>query len=258
MISRTQLQIRVQYDAPVREARRVLRVLPCARAGQTVRVENWRADPMPDEALEKWDDWNNRQLLLRHRALERTFEFELELETRLESATIELEAGEKLGQYKLPSRAVDFGGELQGLARAAKGYPPLQRAAYFCAFCFDEMHYRSRAAVEPPRAGEAWKRRVGSCADFAHVFLALCRMAGLPARYVAGYNPAEGQLHAWAEVLVGQSWHAFDPTHGRAPSPGCVAIGVARDFYDLAPHAGTFRGAAGAHLWLWCRTVAED
>ena len=257
MISRTQLQLRVTYDAPVREARRALRVLPLSRPHQTVISETWRAAPAPDQQLEKRDAWGNRQLLLRHRALQRSFEFELELQTWAEAAPLPCQPDEPLGQWKMPSRAVDFGAELQDLARAARASKPSQRAAQFCEFCFDEMHYRSRAVTDPPLASEAWRRRVGSCADFAHVFLALCRASGLAARYVAGYNPAEGQLHAWAEVLIEKQWHAFDPTHGRAPSPGCVAIGVGRDFYDLAPHIGTFRGAAGAQLWLWCRTQTD-
>ena len=258
LISRTHLEIRVRYDEPVRDARRVLRVLPLARAGQTVVGESWSSSPVADAALESPDEWGNRRLMLRHARIERAWEFGLQLETHVGDAASPLalhaEETRKLGQWKLPSRAVDFAPALQSLGRAQRERAPLDRARYFCEFCFDEMHYRSRAEAQPPRAGQAWTRRVGSCADFAHVFLSLCRASGLAARYVAGYNPAQGQLHAWAEVLIGQAWHAFDPTHGRAPSPGCVALGVARDFYDLAPHVGSFRGEARAELWLQCRT----
>ena len=254
MLSRTQLTIRVRYDAPVRDAQRILRVLPLARANQTILNENWNASPATDSALESVDAWGNRQLRLRHKNIEREFEFELHLQTQTSSAAIALRPDERLGQYKLPSRAVDFGGELQSLGRAQRALAPLERATYFCAFCHDELIYRARADARPPGAATAWLRRVGSCADFAHIFLSLCRASGLAARYVAGYNPAQGQLHAWAEVLADKQWHAFDPTHGRAPSAGCVAVGIGRDFYDLAPHVGSFRGEARAHLELWCRT----
>lgn len=257
MLSRTQLTIRVRYDAPVRDAQRLLRVLPLSRAGQSIVRENWSASPVADSALECVDQWGNRQLRLRHKNIERDFVFELNLETQTTQIPIPLREDERLGQYKLSSRAVDFGSELQALGRSHRALAPLERAAYFCAFCRDELHYRARADAQPPVASEAWKRRVGSCADFAHIFLSLCRSSGLVARYVAGYNPAEGQLHAWAEVLAGKQWHAFDPTHGRAPSAGCVAVGVGRDFYDLAPHVGSFRGEASAQLELWCRTRVE-
>ena len=254
MLSRTQLRLRVLYDMPVRDARRLLRVLPLARAGQTVVRESWTVSPRAAMSSEQSDEWGNRQLRLRHPLIEREFAFELNLETQTRQIALPLRADERLGQFKLPSRAVDFGVELQTLGRAQRSLAPLERAAFFCAFCHDELHYRARADARPPDASEAWKRRVGSCADFAHIFLALCRASGLAARYVAGYNPAQGQLHAWAEVLADKQWHAFDPTHGRAPSAGCVAIGIGRDFYDLAPHVGAFRGDASAQLELWCRT----
>ena len=257
MLSRTQLRIRVRYDAPVRDARRLLRVLPLARAGQDVISESWEISPAPQQEIQCADPWGNRPLRLRHQSIEREFNFELEVTTATQAAAIALGADERLGQFKLPSRAVDFGAELHALGRGQRALVPLERAAYFCAFCHDELHYRARADARPPNAATAWKRRVGSCADFAHIFLSLCRASGLVARYVAGYNPAQGQLHAWAEVLADKQWHAFDPTHGRAPSPGCVAVGIGRDFYDLAPHIGSFRGEANAQLELWCRTQIQ-
>lgn len=258
MISRTHLQLRVSYDAPVCAARRVLRVLPLSRAGQNVLRETWSAAPEADVALEKRDEWRNRRLMIYHRALPDFFHFELEIETETHIAAIPLGADEKLGQWKLPSRAVDWNGELIGLGRESRALPAFERANQFCKLCHETMNYDARAAARPAKASVMWGFRVGSCADFTHVFLALCRASGLAARYVAGYNPAEGQLHAWAEVLIEKSWHPFDPTHGRAPSPGCVAVGVGRDFYDLPPHVGQFHGAAGAkanaQLSLWCRT----
>ena len=179
MISRNQLTIRVRYDAPVREAQRTLRVLPLARAGQDVVRESWTVTPGADNEIELLDAWGNRQLHLRHRRIEAEVKFELHLETRTTNAPVLLRADERLGQYKLPSRAVDFGAELQSLGRAQRHLAPLQRAAYFCTFCHDELIYRARADARPPLASEAWRRRVGSCADFAHVFLSLCRSSGL-------------------------------------------------------------------------------
>ena len=66
----------------------------------------------------------------------------------------------------------------------------------------------------------------GYCTYFASAMTVLCRMAGLPARYVEGYlaEPDEGgqaivtglQAHAWTEVYFeGFGWMAFDATPGR-------------------------------------------
>ncbi len=42
----------------------------------------------------------------------------------------------------------------------------------------------------------------GVCQDYADIMLALCRAAGLPARYVSGHLVGEGGSHAWVEVVV--------------------------------------------------------
>ena len=65
----------------------------------------------------------------------------------------------------------------------------------------------------------------GYCTYFASAMTVLCRLAGLPARYVEGYlaKPNESGVaevrginaHAWTEVyLKGLGWVTFDPTPG--------------------------------------------
>lgn len=92
----------------------------------------------------------------------------------------------------------------------------------------------------------------GVCQDFAHIFLAACREAGFPARYVSGYlvtrrsRSAEGAMasHAWAEVLLpGIGWCAFDPTNNLLPNNYYVKIAVGRDYRDVPPTRGVFKGA---------------
>ena len=51
-------------------------------------------------------------------------------------------------------------------------------------------------------AAEALAGGRGVCQDTAHVMIALCRAAGLPARYVSGHLLGEGGTHAWVEVIV--------------------------------------------------------
>src|ERR1700674_5021104 len=53
---------------------------------------------------------------------------------------------------------------------------------------------------------EVLQLRAGVCQDFAHLFIAVARAMGVPARYVSGYIHAagprgvtEGASHAWAE-----------------------------------------------------------
>ena len=50
------------------------------------------------------------------------------------------------------------------------------------------------------------------CQDYAHVFIALARLAGWHARYCMGLTVGEGATHAWAEIYYEGAWHGFDPT----------------------------------------------
>jgi transglutaminase-like putative cysteine protease len=97
-------------------------------------------------------------------------------------------------------------------------------------------------------AAQALSLGQGVCQDYAHVMLAICRLCGLPARYVSGHLLGEGSTHAWVEVLVpapekpGEAIAlAFDPTHGCETSLRYLTIAVGRDYYDVAPTSGTFQ-----------------
>ena len=75
--------------------------------------------------------------------------------------------------------------------------------------------------------------------------VALCRLCGLPARYVSGHLLGDGGTHAWVEVLVQEPGGAvraipFDPTHDRRAGPRYVTVAVGRDYGDVPPTSGTF------------------
>jgi len=88
----------------------------------------------------------------------------------------------------------------------------------------------------------------GACRDTALVFIAVCRRAGIPARYVSGCQEGdprtpEGELHAWAEVyLPGFGWKGFDPTYGLAVADRHIAYAASAVPENTAPVTGTFRG----------------
>ena len=92
----------------------------------------------------------------------------------------------------------------------------------------------------------------GVCQDFTHLFLALARGAGWPARYVSGYlgptgeeSVFEGQSHAWVEVCGADGrWVGLDPTQGKYVGAEHLRLAVGRDYGDVAPHHGLFYGPA--------------
>ena len=100
------------------------------------------------------------------------------------------------------------------------------------------------------RAVEVVKKKQGVCQDFAHLMLGLCRTHGIPARYVSGYflnqHKLPGEIeasHAWIEVFIpGYGWKAYDPTHRRETDTRYVKLAIGRDYSDIRPVGGNFRG----------------
>ena len=90
-------------------------------------------------------------------------------------------------------------------------------------------------------------RGKGVCQDFTHLMISILRSFGVPARYVSGYihRPnRESQSHAWCEVwLPDVGWTGFDPTNGCPVNRDFVKTAVGRDFSDVPPNKGVYRGA---------------
>ena len=97
---------------------------------------------------------------------------------------------------------------------------------------------------------------VGVCQDYTHAMLAVCRMLGIPARYVSGYlETAPGHTlgadasHAWVEAyLPGSGWVGFDPTNGAVVGQSYVKVGHGRDYDDVPPVKGLRRGGGTGSL----------
>lgn len=87
-------------------------------------------------------------------------------------------------------------------------------------------------------AEEAWGLGRGVCQDYAHIYITLLRMAGIPARYVCGLIIGEGASHAWVEVLCKDRWIAFDPTNDCLVSDHYIKLGHGRDAADCAINRG--------------------
>jgi transglutaminase-like putative cysteine protease len=109
---------------------------------------------------------------------------------------------------------------------------------------------------------------MGVCQDFAHIFIAVCRAAGLPARYVSGYlvtrrsRSAEGSSasHAWAEVLLPErGWCAVDPTNNLLANDFYIKLASGRDYRDVSPTRGVYRGGpVESELRVRVHTTVHD
>jgi transglutaminase-like putative cysteine protease len=102
----------------------------------------------------------------------------------------------------------------------------------------------------------------GVCQDFAHLMIAVLRSFGVPARYVSGYihRPGkESQSHAWCEGwLPDLGWLGIDPTNDRLADEGCVKVALGRDFTDVPPNKGVYRGSARESIFVRVETRALE
>lgn len=116
---------------------------------------------------------------------------------------------------------------------------------------------RGRTRVDSP-IDDALAAGSGVCQDFSHIMLAIVRGWGIPAQYVSGYlfparqgrEEAMAQAsHAWIECLLpGLGWVGVDPTNNTISPGNHVRVAAGRDYRDVPPTRGTFRGAAEQQL----------
>ena len=108
---------------------------------------------------------------------------------------------------------------------------------------------------------EVLELRAGVCQDFAHLFIAVARAMGVPARYVSGYihfadeRGVTTASHAWGEAWVpGKGWIGYDATHPVRTSEHHVRLAVGRDYSDAAPTRGIYIGSANSSMRVRVRT----
>lgn len=143
-----------------------------------------------------------------------------------------------------PSPALEDLG--RGLVDARSGEVELLRLA---AEVSRRIVYRAGVTDVGTSAQQALAIGAGVCQDQAHVFIAACRAAGLPARYVSGYfhSPTAPELasHAWADVcldVAARRWLSVDITHGCLMDERHVRLAVGPDYAACAPVRGVREG----------------
>lgn len=101
-------------------------------------------------------------------------------------------------------------------------------------------------------ATEAFAQKQGVCQDFAHVYLALARCIGLPARYVSGYLHTHAtehvSSHAWVEVWVNDYWWGLDVANGVEAGHQHLKLAVGMDYLDACPIRGIRTGGGDESL----------
>lgn len=120
-----------------------------------------------------------------------------------------------------------------------------------------EFRYAPGATGVTTHLEETFALKCGVCQDFTHVMLGMCRSVGLAARYASGYlynGPRDTLVgaqasHAWCEVYLPEAgWIGFDPTNNTLADERYVKLAVGRDYDDVAPVVGSYRGSGHCRM----------
>ena len=126
----------------------------------------------------------------------------------------------------------------------------------------DHFEYARAVTLATSPIDDLLEEGRGVCQDFTHLMIALLRSFGVPARYVSGYvhRPnKESQSHAWCEAwLPGLGWVGIDPTNDRLVDDHFVKVAVGRDFTDVPPNKGIYRGRAQETIFVRVETRALE
>ncbi len=124
----------------------------------------------------------------------------------------------------------------------------------------NDFTYQERYEEGVQSPDETLNLAMGTCRDYAWLFVIAARRLGLAARFVSGYfhtagtSLADGSTHAWAEVyLPGSGWTGFDPTADRIVGENHVPVSVAINPIDIPPVSGRFTGPKDVETTLTVR-----
>lgn len=236
----------LDFSEPVQKHQFTLRMIPQSDERQTISACTIELEP-ECKYCEEMDTFGNRYIYgeIEH------FHSEFRVEV---AGTAEISGGVQLpcnrqmielAPYRFPSQYTKAGEtvrkyyEMHGLR---KDEGALAFSTRLLHQIYQDMEYVQGVTDIHTTAEETLAGKKGVCQDYAHIMLALCRMADIPSRYVVGMMQGEGYSHAWVEVCADGEWHGMDPTNDRVVDDTYIKISHGRDYQDCIVNRGTFRG----------------
>ncbi len=257
------------YDHPVSDSFNDARLCPVSDHTQCCRSFLLETDPPSPSLLRRLDFFTNQvhhfEVLEPHPCLRITARSEVEtFAAPAPDPVAPVPSGqwrERFHDFLSASPLVDIGPAVEHEAQliGAAGEEARTQVEAVMAHVHRSFTYRSGATGVDTSVREALRLRYGVCQDFAHVMLALCRFRGLPARYVSGYFHTDrpvadtaddsSESHAWVECFLPEvGWTGYDPTHNRRVGERYIKVAVGRDYTDVRPLAGSYRGEAAVRM----------
>ena len=174
-------------------------------------------------------------------------------------------------EFATPTPALD---ELARTFDVRRRDDPLMVLHHLSQQIYEYFDYVPRSTKVDSPIDVALGNRKGVCQDFAHIMITLVRSKlRIPCRYVSGYlyhgesvtgsgapdRSVASATHAWVEALIPQlGWVGFDPTNWLVASERHIRTAVGRDYADVPPTHGIFRGRADSELTVAVRVTPSE
>lgn len=243
-----------------------LRILPGDDPAQTVALTHREVNPCEHAVIQR-DGWGNILLVGEAQAEHDEFSYRVEGTAEVDSARGH---GTYVNQaYRFASPLVGPGPTIRALHEQAGAFDDgsgritpgkgasarqpdsdahaqavAERAEALRTLVYHRMDYISGTTNVETTAEHALAAGRGVCQDYAHIYTALLRMDGIPARYVCGLMGGEGATHAWVEFFDGRTWWGQDPTNDCVAGDTYIVLARGRDFSDCPMERGIFFGGA--------------
>jgi len=134
---------------------------------------------------------------------------------------------------------------------------------------YEHFDYKPKSTRADSPIDHALRSGAGVCQDFAHIMTTLLRTElRIPCRYVSGYlfhcgdvhdRSEASATHAWVEAFLPElGWVGFDPTNCLVAGSRHVRTAIGRDYADVPPTHGIFRGRTKSELTVAVRVTQSE
>ncbi|TCM38479.1 transglutaminase family protein [Novosphingobium sp. ST904] len=275
----------LKYAAPVQLAQFNIRLRPAAWPGQVVSDYRLTVDPQPAQVVDGEGGYyiNEARFALRKPIAQLRIESRFIVEREPLPFFVTGSSGPGLADLReramkkpdLSARgpasyifASPIAAPERDIALWASGFlndamPVMEAGRALMSAIHGQFAYDSGATAADTPPIEAFHARHGVCQDFSHIMIIAARAHGIPAAYVSGYLrtlPPPGRdrlvgadaMHAWVNLWCGEElgWVGFDPTNDMLVDADHIFIGMGRDYSDVAPLDGTFRGSSQQNMFF--------
>jgi len=262
-----------EYDSPIYETATEVRLHPAGNGTTAQRCVNFNLQLHPDATVFDYTDFYGNKvhhfnILQSHKRVEIVATSVVETAPACQGTPEEREI--YLMDFSAESRYVHFDPAILSFAEPFREtVDRYQQALDICRHINESFRYEPGVTDVHSTSAVVMALGRGVCQDFAHIMIAVCRSLGLPSRYVSGYlygggSTPEGRdeaSHAWCEIYCGtqKGWTGFDPTHSTLlVDERYIKIGAGRDYGDVPPVRGTYKGAATEKLSVAVRVSSLE